>query len=82
MLNRDDGRVWAEIERGWAQDHARSPLAARLRRSTHIHTVTSLALAVAFALLGLPVPALFFLFLVPVGLVLHMAANHPPRATG
>ncbi|MCW2719212.1 MAG: hypothetical protein JWR81_3034 [Pseudonocardia sp.] len=83
MLSRDEARAWAEIERRLAQEHdLRSPLLARLQRSVPAQTVTPLPLAVMFSLLGLPVPAFFFLFLVPVGLIVHMARNSPPPAKG
>jgi hypothetical protein len=81
MLSRDEARAWAEIERRLIrEDGARSRLPHRLSRSVSAQTVVPLLLAALFALLDEPVPALSFLFLVPCGLVVHMARTAPPHA--
>lgn len=81
MLSRDEARAWAEIERRLERgDEPRSGLLRRLSRSVSAQTVLPLLLAAVFALLNAPVPALSFLFLVPCGLVVHMAQTAPPSA--
>jgi hypothetical protein len=81
MLSRDEARTWAEIERRLVRDdEARSRPLHRLSRSVSAQTVVPLLLAALFALLDAPVPALSFLFLVPCGLVVHMARTGPPHA--
>lgn len=80
MLSRDETRAWAEIERRLVrEDEARSRPLHRLSRSVSAQTVVPLLLAALFALLNAPVPALSFLFLVPCGLVVHMARTAPPH---
>ncbi len=81
MLSRDEAHAWAEIERRLLrEDEARSRPLRRLARSVSAQTVVPLLLAALFALLDAPIPALSFLFLVPCGLVFHMARTTPPYA--
>ncbi|HEY1966557.1 MAG TPA: hypothetical protein VGH89_01310 [Pseudonocardia sp.] len=81
MLSREEAQAWAEIESRLVEDPwIRSP--ARARKTVAFQTVAPLLIAGAAALLGLPVPAFLFLFLVPVGLVVHMTQNMPPKAPG
>jgi hypothetical protein len=81
MLSRNEARAWAEIERRLVrEDEARSGPLHRLLRSVSAQTVVPLLLAALFALLHAPVPALSFLFLVPCGLVVHMARTAPSHA--
>jgi FtsH-binding integral membrane protein len=81
MLSRDEARAWAEIERRLVrEDAARSRALRRLLSSVTAQTVVPLVLAALFALLNAQVPALFCLFMVPLGLVFSMARKPPPHA--
>lgn len=81
MLSRDEARAWAEIERQLVpEDDARSRPLHRLSTSLSAQTVAPLLLATLFTLLDTPIPALSFLFLIPCGLVVHMARTAPPHA--
>ncbi len=81
MLSRDEARAWTEIERRLVrEDAARSRPLRRLSSSVTAQTVVPLVLASLFALLDVAVPALLCLFLVPCGLVVHMARTPPPHA--
>jgi hypothetical protein len=73
VLSRDEAMAWAEIEDRLVEAHARraAPVLARM--------LVPLLLAGAAAVLGLTGTALFFLLFVPVGPVLYMLDNPPPR---
>lgn len=73
MLNAHESTAWAEIERRLVRERRRAAW------SVPVQTAVPLVLAVVCAVLAMPVPALLFAFLVPVGAVLHMTCNDPPR---
>jgi hypothetical protein len=80
MLSKDEARAWAEIERRLVrEDGPRSRPLRRVSSSVTAQTVVPLVLASLFGLLDVEVPALLCLFLVPCGLVVHMART-PPAA--
>jgi hypothetical protein len=72
MLSRREAQAWSDIERRLTR--ADGPV----HRSVAAQTCAPLLLAAVSALLGFTVAAFLLLFLVPVGLVVHMTRHGPP----